>query len=138
MEKTVFGEQGGQVETYSLAECTHRDERGWVMFPWERKGVEIDPKTFHLVHTLPGVTRGNHSHPRAAEWLCVIEGEALLRWRPPSGDTQELHLEAQSKCVKIRPGVAHAVTNIGSGVMLLMAAREMDPAGDLSVPDKVV
>ena len=138
MQKTVYGEKGGQVESYPLAECRHCDERGWTLFPWEKKEIGIDVKTVHLVHILPGATRGNHSHPRVAEWICPIEGEGLLRWRSPSGELNELHLEAQTRCVRIRPNVAHALTNIGSGELLLMAAREKDPAGDLTVPDRIV
>ncbi len=138
MQKTVYGDTGGQIETYPLEECRHCDERGWVLFPWQKKDVGIDTKTIHVVHILPGATRGNHNHPRVAEWLCPIEGEGLLTWRSASGDPQELHLEAQSRCVRIRPGVAHAITNIGSGQLLLMAAREKDPEGDLTVSDKVV
>ena len=138
MAKIVFGEKGGQIESYELADAHHRDQRGWVLFPWEKKGAEIDPTTIHIAHLLPGATRGNHSHPRVAEWLCPIEGEGLLQWRSPSGEILELHLEAQARCVRIRPGVAHAVTNIGGGELLLLAAREKDPEGDLSVPDKIV
>jgi mannose-6-phosphate isomerase-like protein (cupin superfamily) len=138
MPKTVYGEKGGQIDTFPLAGCLHCDERGWVLFPWESKGIEIDPKTIHIVKTLPGAKRGNHRHPRAAEWLCPLEGEGLLVWRSPSGDLQELHLEAQAACVRIRPGVPHAVRNIGSGTFLLIAAREKDPEGDLSIPDKVI
>ena len=138
METTVYGDKGGQIESYPLSECRHCDERGWVLFPWGKKDCGIDIRTLHVVHIMNGATRGNHSHPRAAEWLCPIEGEGLLRWRSLSGELQELHLEAQTRCVRIRPGVAHALTNIGSGELLLMVAREKDPAGDLTVPDKIV
>jgi oxalate decarboxylase/phosphoglucose isomerase-like protein (cupin superfamily) len=138
MQKTLYGDGGGQIESFPLETCIHCDERGWVLFPWEAKEIEIDPKTIHIVHFRVGAMRGNHSHPRVAEWLCPIEGDGLLTWRSPSGEVQELRLEAQTRCVRIRPGVPHAVTNVGSGELLLMAAREKDPAGDLTVPDKVV
>jgi oxalate decarboxylase/phosphoglucose isomerase-like protein (cupin superfamily) len=138
MEKTVYGTPGRQIEAYPLTESRHCDERGWVLFPWEKKGTGIDPATLHVVHILPGFTRGNHHHPRVAEWICPIEGEGLLVWRTPSGELQELRLEAQTKCVRILPGVAHAITNIGSGELLLLAAREKDPEGDFTVPDKIV
>jgi dTDP-4-dehydrorhamnose 3,5-epimerase-like enzyme len=137
MQKTIYGERGGQVETYPIEECRHCDERGWVLFPWEKRDVDIDPKTIHIVHCRPGAIRGNHYHPRVAEWLCPLEGEGLLKWKSPSGELQELHLEAQTRCVRILPGVAHAVINLGPGELLLMAARERDPHGDLSVPEKI-
>ena len=138
MQKTVYGEKGGQVESYSLIESRHSDERGWTLFPWERKEIGIDPRTIHIIHVMPGATQGNHRHPRVAEWICPIEGEGLLKWRSSSSELNELHLEAQTKCVRIRPGVAHAVTNIGAGALLLMGAREKDSAGDLTVSDKIV
>ena len=137
MQKTIYGERGGQIETYPIEECRHCDERGWVLFPWEKRDTNIDPKTIHIVHSRPGTTRGNHYHPRVAEWLCPLEGEGLLKWKTPSGELQELHLEAQTRCVRILPGVPHAVINLGPGELLLMAARERDPAGDLSVPEKI-
>lgn len=137
MQKTIYGERGGQIETYPIEECRHCDERGWVLFPWEKRGVDIDPKTIHIVRSRPGATRGNHYHPRVAEWLCPLEGEGLLKWKSPSGELQELHLEAQTRCVRILPGVPHAVINLGPGELLLMAARERDPEGDLSVPEKI-
>ncbi|MFA4947202.1 MAG: hypothetical protein WC674_01680 [Candidatus Krumholzibacteriia bacterium] len=137
MQKTIYGERGGQIESYPLEECRHCDERGWVLFPWAKRDADIDPKTLHIVHSRPGATRGNHYHPRVAEWLCPLEGEGLLKWKSPSGELQELHLEAQTRCVRILAGVPHAVINLGPGELLLMAARERDPAGDLSVPEKI-
>jgi dTDP-4-dehydrorhamnose 3,5-epimerase-like enzyme len=138
MQKTLYGDRGGQIESFPLEASRRCDERGWVLFPWEKRETAIDPKTIHLAHFKPGAVRGNHVHPRVAEWLCPIEGEGLLTWRTPSGELQELHLEAQARCVRIHAGVAHAVTNIGAGELIIMAAREHDPEGDLSVPDKVV
>lgn len=138
MQKTIYGDRGGQVETYPIEECRHCDERGWVLFPWEKRNADIDPGTIHIVQSQPGATRGNHYHPRVAEWLCPLEGEGLLIWKTPSGELQELHLEAQSRCVRILPGTAHAVVNPGPGTLVLIAARERDPAGDLSVPEKIV
>ena len=137
MQKTLYGDKGGQIESFPLEACRHCDERGWVLFPWEKKESNIDPKTIHIIHSVPGATRGNHHHPGAAEWLCAIEGEGLLRWRSPSGELQELHLEAQTRCVRIRAGVPHAITNIGPGELLIIAAREKNPAGDSTVPDKI-
>jgi oxalate decarboxylase/phosphoglucose isomerase-like protein (cupin superfamily) len=138
MAKTVYGEKGGQIESHELADSHRSDDRGWVLFPWEKKESNIDSATIHIVHILPGATRGNHSHPRAAEWLCPIEGEGLLQWRSPSGELLELHLEPLRKCIRIRPGVAHAITNVGAGELLLLAARENDPSGDLTVPEKII
>ncbi len=138
MSKTANGEQGGEIETFPLDERLHRDERGWALFPWNREGAAIDPRTIHVVETLPGAKRGNHRHPRAAEWLCPLEGEGLLLWRSSSGEIRELSLEARRQCIRIRPDVAHAIQGAGSGPSLIIAAREKDQEGDLSIPDRIV
>lgn len=137
MENSKQNEVGVQVQSYHLAE-PHADERGWVLFPW--KGIEgtIDPDTLHIVHVAPGATRGNHYHPQATEWICSIEGEGLLTWRSvDDGTVNELHLEAQRTCVRISPGVRHAVKNIGPGELLLVAVREKKPEGDQTVQERV-
>ena len=127
-----------QIESCRPAEHRYQDERGWVLFPWKGKEPSIDPATLHIVYILPGATRGNHYHPRAAEWICPIEGEGVLKWRLPGGGAvRELHLEAQRICVKIPPGVRHAVTNIGAGGLLILIAREKDQEGDPTVPEKI-
>jgi oxalate decarboxylase/phosphoglucose isomerase-like protein (cupin superfamily) len=126
-----------QVVTYPLDERSRRDERGWVIFPWMKKDAYIDSATVHVIHISPGMTRGNHYHPRVSEWLCPLDGEGVLAWRSPAGATGEIVLEPRSTCILIPAGVRHAVTNTGGGELLLIAAREKDPEGDYTVPEKV-
>jgi oxalate decarboxylase/phosphoglucose isomerase-like protein (cupin superfamily) len=127
-----------EVVTHPLEEYSRRDERGWVVFPWKKGDPPIDPATVHVVHIAPGMTRGNHYHPRVSEWLCPLDGEGVLAWRSPaSAASGELVLEPRSACVRIPAGVRHAVINTGGGDLLLIAARERDPEGDYTVQEKV-
>ncbi len=130
-------ESGIEVLPYHHTE-SHTDTRGWVLFPWKGIELAVDLDTLHIVHIAPGATRGNHFHPEAMEWICTIEGEGLLTWRGKDEETvHELHLEAQRTCVKIPPGIRHAVTNIGSGELLLVAVREKRAAGDKTIKEDI-
>jgi oxalate decarboxylase/phosphoglucose isomerase-like protein (cupin superfamily) len=126
------------IEIYHLVDRGVADERGWVLFPWKGRHPPIETETCHIVHIKQGKTRGNHFHPQAAEWLCTIQGEGLLQWRSPGEDTvHELRLEPRRFCVRIPPGIRHAVTNTGGGEMLIFAAREQTPQGDQTVQEDV-
>jgi oxalate decarboxylase/phosphoglucose isomerase-like protein (cupin superfamily) len=129
---------GIDIETFRMDGSCHADERGWVLFPWEMHKAPIDPATIHIVHILPGATRGNHYHPRSFEWLCPLEGDGLLLWRAgEGGKVEKLRLEARRLCVRIPPGVRHAVTNDGGKELLIVAAREKHEEGDSTVYDAV-
>lgn len=133
-----MGRQEQDIEQFEVGGCCHSDERGWVLFPWEGRRADIDPATIHIVHIVPGATRGNHFHPRVAEWLCPISGEGLLLYRPPGRETvRELRMAARKICVRIPPGIRHAVSNKGTEDLLLVAARGMDEEGDLTVREEV-
>jgi oxalate decarboxylase/phosphoglucose isomerase-like protein (cupin superfamily) len=131
-------DSGIDIETFGMGGCCHADRRGWVLFPWKTRPAPIDSSTLHIVHILPGATRGNHYHPRASEWLCPIEGSGLLLWRTREGaKVEELPIEARRLCARIPPGIRHAVKNDGSKELLLLAAREKDKEGDLTVAEEV-
>lgn len=131
-------DQEQDIEQFEIGDCCHSDERGWVLFPWEHIRAEIDPATLHIVHIVPGATRGDHFHPRVSEWLCPVSGEGLLLYRAPvEGDVRELRMSSRRICVRIPPGVRHAVTNDREEDLLLVAARGMDEEGDLTIREKV-
>jgi oxalate decarboxylase/phosphoglucose isomerase-like protein (cupin superfamily) len=122
-----------KLETYDLAGGSHADERGWVLFPWENLDIPIDPATIHIVQIKTGAVRGNHFHPRVSEFLCALEGDGLLKWRSEGSEiAYELEFGARRVCVRIPPGVRHAVTNTGNSDLIILAAREMDDKGDLT------
>ena len=133
-----MGQQEQDIERFEIDDRCHADERGWVLFPWEGKRADIDPATIHIVHIVPGATRGNHFHPRVSEWLCPISGEGLLLYRPPGRESaRELRMAPGRICVRIPPGIRHAVSNTGTEDLLLLAARGMDEEGDMTVGEDV-
>lgn len=72
--------------------------------------------------THPGMTRGNHYHELKFEKFCVLEGEALIRFRTILGDEIIEHRAsgADFKVVDIPPGMAHSIENVGTGEMVVL------------------
>jgi UDP-2-acetamido-2,6-beta-L-arabino-hexul-4-ose reductase len=72
--------------------------------------------------TLPGVTRGNHYHDLKVEKFCVLEGDAVIRFRPILGHEVTEHRVSGSdfKVVDIPPGVTHSIENVGNTEMIVL------------------
>jgi UDP-2-acetamido-2,6-beta-L-arabino-hexul-4-ose reductase len=72
--------------------------------------------------THPGVTRGNHYHDLKVEKFCVLEGEAVIRFRPILGDeVTEHHVSGTDfKVVDIPPGMTHSIENVGTTEMIVL------------------
>lgn len=72
--------------------------------------------------THPGVTRGNHYHDLKVEKFCVLEGEAVIRFRPILGDEVTEHRISGTdfKVVDIPPGMTHSIENVGSTEMIVL------------------
>lgn len=72
--------------------------------------------------TRPGVTRGNHYHDRKVEKFCVLEGDALIRFRPiAGGEVTEYRVSGRDfTVVDIPPGLAHSIENVGSGELITL------------------
>jgi UDP-2-acetamido-2,6-beta-L-arabino-hexul-4-ose reductase len=81
--------------------------------------------------TRPGVTRGNHYHNTKTEKFFVVEGEAVIRFRPIGGGEVIEHRVSGGafRVVDIPPGYAHAIENVGSTelVTLFWASEIFDP-----------
>ena len=81
--------------------------------------------------TKPGVTRGNHYHDTKTEKFCVLEGDALIRFRPVQGDTVTSYRVSgqEFRVVDIPPGHTHSIENVGEGemVVLFWASEPFDP-----------
>lgn len=81
--------------------------------------------------TLPGVTRGNHYHDVKVEKFCVLEGRAVIRFRPVlGGDVLEYPVAGQDfRVVDIPPGYTHSIENVGTRelVVLFWAGEIFDP-----------
>jgi UDP-2-acetamido-2,6-beta-L-arabino-hexul-4-ose reductase len=86
----------------------------------------------YVTRTRPGQTRGNHFHHTKVEKMLVIEGEAVIRFRPIEGDeiTQYPVRGEDFKVVDVPPGYAHSIENVGSGelVTLFWSSQVFDEA----------
>ncbi|MFZ1771071.1 MAG: glucose-6-phosphate isomerase family protein, partial [Caldilinea sp.] len=82
--------------------------------------------------TLPGITRGNHYHHTKTEKFLVLEGEAVVRFRPLDGDKViEYPVSgADFRVVDIPPGYTHSIENTGDSelVTLFWADEIFDPS----------
>lgn len=81
--------------------------------------------------TKPGITRGNHYHHTKTEKFLVVEGEAVIRFRPIQGTEIIEHRVSgrEFKVVDIPPGYTHSIENVGPGEMvtLFWASEIFDP-----------
>ena len=91
--------------------------------------------------TLPGVTRGDHYHDLKVEKFCVLEGEAIIRFRSVMGtDVTEHRVSGRDfRVVDIPPGMAHHIENVGQSemVVLFWANEVFDPARPDTYPSEV-
>ena len=72
--------------------------------------------------TFPGVTRGNHYHDLKVEKFCVLEGDAVIRFRSVAGGEVTEHRVSGTdfKVVDIPPGMTHSIENAGDGEMIVL------------------
>ncbi len=92
--------------------------------------------------TKRGVTRGNHYHDTKTEKFCVLEGEAVIRFRPVLGcEVQSYRVSGNEfRVVDIPPGYAHSIENVGENelVVLFWASEVFDPSKPGAYPCGVV
>jgi len=81
--------------------------------------------------TNPGITRGNHFHHTKTEKFLVLEGQAVVRFRPIlGGNVIEHRVDGRDyRVIDIPPGYTHSIENVGSGelVTLFWASEIFDP-----------
>jgi UDP-2-acetamido-2,6-beta-L-arabino-hexul-4-ose reductase len=81
--------------------------------------------------THPGMTRGNHYHDTKVEKFCVLDGDAVIRFRSVLGDTLTEHRISGKdfKVVDIPPGMTHSIENVGTTEMIVLfwASEMFDP-----------
>jgi len=91
--------------------------------------------------TKPGVTRGNHYHDLKVEKFCVLDGEAVIRFRQVSGgDVIEYRVSGSDfTVVDIPPGMTHSIENVGSTelIVLFWASEILDPQRPDTYPSEV-
>jgi dTDP-4-dehydrorhamnose 3,5-epimerase-like enzyme len=111
----------------------HQDSRGTV-FEALDAGYLARQRNVHVVVTEPACVRGNHYHSHATE-VVTVQGPALVRLRDEHGVWDTMIEEGVVTRFVIPPGVAHAIQNLGTQPMLLVAFR--DRPHDLADPDVV-
>jgi len=72
--------------------------------------------------TKPGITRGNHFHDTKGEKFCVLDGQAIIRFRDVRGkDVIEYQVSGeQITIVDIPPGYTHSIENIGQKELIVL------------------
>jgi dTDP-4-dehydrorhamnose 3,5-epimerase-like enzyme len=133
-EKTIM-ESGARSRPLQL----RADSRGWLLKMLMRQHIDGDREFGEIYVTAahPGQVKGNHYHRSATEWFCVIQGTGRLVARDvATGAQEEFLLSAEAPAtVLVPPNVAHAVQNVGEGLMLLLAYA--DTPYDFANPDEV-
>lgn len=112
------------------------DERGWFLKVLDggEAGLPGHVGEVYLTMAVPGQARGNHYHPKCAEWFAIVVGKALLMVADPvSGERAEWWLDAaQPQTVYMPAGLAHVFVNpadaAGDFVLAAYAADRYDPA----------
>ena len=99
-----------------------KDERGLLLKVIKQEYVGDDKfGEIYLTAVNPGEVRGNHYHQETIEWFCVIKGEGNLILEK-EGDRMEIKMdEANPISVEVPPYVSHAIKNIGTSTMYLLA-----------------
>ena len=81
--------------------------------------------------TNPGFTRGDHYHDAKVEKFCVLDGDAVIRFRSVrGGDVTEHRVSGtEFKVVDIPPGMTHSIENVGTTDMIVLfwASEVFDP-----------
>jgi UDP-2-acetamido-2,6-beta-L-arabino-hexul-4-ose reductase len=91
--------------------------------------------------THPGITRGHHFHHTKTEKFLVVEGEAIIRFRPIQGVeiTERKVSGGRWEVVDIPPGNSHSIENVGKTelVTLFWASEPFDPDKPDTYSEKV-
>jgi len=113
------------------------DARGFVFEPLDALGLR-QQRNVHVVLTMPGQTRGNHSHRTGTEVSAVI-GPARVTYRE-STDVTTIDVPANEVWRFVfPPGVPHAFRNSGSAPMVIVSFNTVphDPDNPDTVRDVV-
>ncbi len=105
-------------DTFSYPVTLNTDNRGWL---FELLKSEHFGQIF-VSKTQPGITRGDHYHDSKLEKFCVIQGEAIIRFRHiHSQEILEYPVDDRDiKVVDIPPGYTHSIENVGTDEMICL------------------
>lgn len=96
----------------------HTDNRGWLFEMIKSPHIG----QLFVSKTVPGITRGDHYHDTKLEKFCVIQGEAIIRFRHIHTDTVLAYpVSGQDiQVVDIPPGYTHSIENVGKDEMICL------------------
>lgn len=126
------------VEVFNLFQ--HDDSRGFLLKAVKKEYTHDRPfGEIYFVSASPGTVRANHYHKVATEWFVVVRGRGLLTLADASNphDRREIPMGGPDRvCVRIPPGVAHAIEAVGDEDMLMMALADKpyDPSDTDTYP----
>jgi dTDP-4-dehydrorhamnose 3,5-epimerase-like enzyme len=106
----------GQVEVL-LPSRSGSAQGAMVEFLNDAEVVSGRVKNLHAITIEPGAVRGNHVHPHRTESMCVVGGNIRAHFKAPTGETDTYEVDPDSSVIfRIKPGVAHALENIGTSL----------------------
>lgn len=106
---------------------TVKDGRGGI-FTWVPQDKIVE---FNLLYFTPGATRGNHYHPEFVEYSLIVEGSGVIVNRDGPGKEERMIHLSKGSCVRIPPGVIHAIYAITNLTVIALLTKPWD---DCKVP----
>jgi UDP-2-acetamido-2,6-beta-L-arabino-hexul-4-ose reductase len=75
-----------------------------------------------ISRTKPGITRGNHHHDTKVEKFCVVEGQAIIRFRHVLNDEVLSYnvIGEEFRVLDIPPGYTHSIENVGTQELVVL------------------
>ena len=120
------------------------DARGWFLKVIDGQEEDLPPRTGEIYLTLaePGQVRGNHYHPKTAEWFTVVLGQAQLRISDPlTRDFRDFWLDAANPCtIYVPAGLGHAFKNPdeATSAMILVAYADRPYQPNDTIPLEIL
>ena len=85
----------------------HRDNRGFVVNPFEHLADTGDISNCHAFSIEPGCARGNHTHPARNEQILVLSGTITIKLK----DSSTILSTSSSSILTIPAGTKHTFDN---------------------------
>ncbi len=110
----------------------HRDQRGFVVNPFELLANTGDISNCHAFSIEPGHSRGNHTHPARNEQILVLSGSITVQYP----DKKTVLSAEKPSILTVSAGSKHTFTNNSTATAVVIcwsSARDETYAGDDTV-----
>lgn len=121
---------GGRMSNQILND--HRDNRGFVVNPFEHLASTGDITNCHAFSIEPGCSRGNHTHPARNEQILVLSGAITVKQKDGSTTLSA----AMPSILTIPKGIRHTFENNTTETAVVIcwsSERKEDYTGDDTV-----